>query len=152
MITIKLVFFLLMQTLMNVVITMGTVLIHVLIWRVPTVVSVQLDILFYLTNFIVLKEVSAMLTYCCYAKNVMLLLHYITSYIKWYITLNTLWFTFLELPCQRNNGGCRHICTDTLNGAVCSCHSGYEVFFFRFCAGTNQYDFKKLWIYKGRRD
>ena len=37
--------------------------------------------------------------------------------------------------CQLNNGGCDHICTDTLSGIICSCHHGYWLFGDQFCVG-----------------
>lgn len=43
--------------------------------------------------------------------------------------------SIVELPCRRNNGRCDHICTDTLNGPVCSCRKGYVLFAGRYCAG-----------------
>ena len=50
----------------------------------------------------------------------------------------------IELPCQRNNGGCQHICTDTLNGPLCSCRKGYVPFTAGYCAGmghSNLYNY-----------
>lgn len=38
-------------------------------------------------------------------------------------------------PCQRNNGGCQHICTNTQTGAKCSCRPGYQLVSGRTCRG-----------------
>ena len=29
--------------------------------------------------------------------------------------------------CKKNNGDCDHICKHTANGALCSCHRGYQL-------------------------
>jgi len=44
-------------------------------------------------------------------------------------------FCWVELPCQRNNGGCEHTCTNTATVAKCSCHDGYELVNGKACKG-----------------
>ena len=43
--------------------------------------------------------------------------------------------TFAELPCKLKNGGCQHICNDTMDGAICSCYNGYQLVNEKSCEG-----------------
>ena len=94
---------------------MVSVLTNVSTWEALTVVSVHLDIHCYLTNVIVTKDVSKFH------------MHVI------FIPVNFV----IELPCRRNNGGCEQICTNTLDGPLCSCRKGYFLFFAGFCVGMS---------------
>ena len=29
--------------------------------------------------------------------------------------------------CMENNGGCEHVCKDTIDSFICACHEGYEL-------------------------
>ena len=134
------IFFPIIQTLMNAITAMVIVPIHVLTWQALTAVSVHQDTISYPTNFIVYKVASILVRF---ARNyivsllfiVILLLLYSSSFM---LVPHNLIVYCIELPCQQNNGGCQHICTDTLNGPVCSCHKGYWLF-SGLCAGTYKY-------------
>ena len=41
----------------------------------------------------------------------------------------------LEVTCQRNNGGCDHMCSDALIGVNCSCLNGYQLVDKQNCTG-----------------
>jgi len=44
---------------------------------------------------------------------------------------------YIGLSCEVSNGGCEHICTNTENGATCSCNDGYQLTGnYRNCTGT----------------
>ena len=39
------------------------------------------------------------------------------------------------MPCEVNNGGCEHVCTNTQSGVSCSCNDGYQLVNNQNCRG-----------------
>jgi len=56
------------------------------------------------------------------------------------------------LSCQHNNGGCDHVCNETMSAIICSCHYGYQLANKQDCAGIGLYIVKvfpqiKSWMF-----
>ena len=43
----------------------------------------------------------------------------------------------IELSCQRGNGGCDQVCSDTETGVNCSCLNGYQLVDNQNCSGIH---------------
>ena len=43
----------------------------------------------------------------------------------------------VELTCQRGNGGCDQVCSDTETGVNCSCLDGYRLVDNQTCSGID---------------
>lgn len=44
----------------------------------------------------------------------------------WYIHFYLIYFTDKD-ECAISNGGCQHICKNTIGSYICSCHNGYTL-------------------------
>lgn len=41
----------------------------------------------------------------------------------------------IGVPCELNNGGCEHVCTNIQSGVSCSCTDGYQLINNQNCTG-----------------